>query len=146
MDKEEFLKMLDDPDVMEKVKSLVRPNSVRLTPAEDRNVKAVISWWKTEGGKVEESILSVFDKKEISGSIKKNGVTAFKNTLKKAIGSPLNKEGEMMHKYLSDLVWCCKPKNYSKILLGNYDNAYKKKDEEYQNESESIEDLKGLMD
>jgi len=147
MNKEKLKELLKDPEIVELIKDIVKPNySKLLNKSEIRKLENVIKWWGQNGGcqiKIEK--LAVFQKIEILKTINSKGVAEFKKIMIKALQSPLRKNGSMMKQYLDDFTWCGKQVNFDKISGGRYDVDHNSKNQEFMNDDNSSE-FNGLLE
>lgn len=136
MSKAYFLKMLEDPVIVERLFEIVeeaRKATNQITPNDKKKVTHVKNWWDEHLGH-SSSELNLFQLQELAGLINKHGREAVKGVLLNAIQSPLRKGDHFMKQYLSDLGWCIRAGNYDKIKNGAYDTR-KGGDDVYRNEN-----------
>lgn len=119
MTKKELLKLLDDPEVIERLKEIVLMKRKVIPKHELRKVTKLVNWWSNEiNVKLE---LTEYQKEDILQAINKRGENLVL-VLQKAIKSPLRTDGSsFMAKYLNDLLWCIKDANFTKLADGRYD-------------------------
>lgn len=119
MDKSELLKLLDDKDVIAKLREVLFTNN-ELKATEIVKIRNIKKFW---GLNDQDPTIS----KIINVALKKHGEKELLSVLGRAKNSPLNKEGEMMFEYLSNIGWCLRDSNFKKIKDGKYDEPWKKK-------------------
>lgn len=129
MDKTELIELLKDPDVVSTLKELIKQPANKqnmISQVDSKKISRVVTWFDKEAGKKSE--LNLFQKKDLLQLISKFGLRQVKLVLKQALDSPLNADGQFMKQFLTNLSWCVKAGNFTKIKDGNYDVAFKKKD------------------
>lgn len=132
--KQELLELLDDPEVIEKLLTVVATKKKHhIPPVDEKKIAKVLNYWYNLTG---ERIVDppLYNKMDVLKALNSKGYNNIKSILDRAYTSPLNEDkGNLMCQYLSNLFWIIKPPNLEKIEKGNYDNDYSNKGNIYQN-------------
>ena len=142
--KDDLLKLLEDPDVVAKVKEVL--SSKQIITASDKRKATILTKWWSSNLKTPTPTLENFQIKEIVSKVNQYGYKELMKILQMAIDSPLNKEGEFMRTYLSDITWCLKDANFNKIKSGKYSKKFTSgKQEVFKNKDEEDFEFNDLL-
>ena len=142
--KDDLLKLLEDPDVVAKVKEVL--SSKQIITASDKRKATILTKWWSSNLKTPVPTLENFQIKEIASKVNQYGYKELMKILQMAIDSPLNKEGEFMRTYLSDITWCLKDSNLNKIKAGKYSKKFTSgKQEVFKNKDEEDFEFNDLL-
>lgn len=142
--KDDLLKLLEDPDVVAKVKEVI--SSKQIITASDKRKATILTKWWSSNLKTPAPTLENFQIKEIASKVNQYGYKELMKILQMAIDSPLNKEGEFMRTYLSDITWCLKDSNLNKIKSGKYSKKFTSgKQEVFKNKDEEDFEFNDLL-
>jgi len=142
--KDDLLKLLEDPDVVAKVKEVI--SSKQIITASDKRKATILTKWWSSNLKTPVPTLENFQIKEIVSKVNQYGYKELMKILQMAIDSPLNKEGEFMRTYLSDITWCLKDSNLNKIKAGKYSKKFTSgKQEVFKNKGEEDFEFNDLL-
>lgn len=119
MNKNELLKLLEDPDVVVAIRNIMKGKRI-ITRSDVTKLTKLVKWWVNETGNPHPK-LDDFSRSVAIGHINKLGIPALEAAFREAkILSLSYEKSHFMHDLFNDFMWCIKSHNVEKIMSGKY--------------------------